>query len=298
MPTSEPTCRGSGALIYAIREPAFLTAAAAHAASTCRRPVVEAAAAVVTAWHGTCFLISMVSASSKCRRLLFAISLVASCTQAAELRAAELQDIPQLEALARTEAERIFPTLTDKQRLQVGPIQPQLQLARCEIPVQSARAPGIQVAGRALIELRCGGHTPWHLYVPAKIVGTTSVVLAAHALVAGMVLTAKDLTVEQRDLNGLPPGYLDDPAIAVGLTAGRAIGSGNILTNQELLGVQAVQRGQTVTLVADAGGISVRMSGRALSDGLINQRIKVENLSSGKIVEGIARSAQVVEIVF
>ena len=80
--------------------------------------------------------------------------------------------------------------------------------------------------------------------------------------------------------------------------AARAIAGGAILTNQQLLGAQAVQRGQTVTLIADAGGISVRMAGRALSDGLINQRIKVENLSSGKIVEGIARSSQVVEIVF
>jgi flagella basal body P-ring formation protein FlgA len=29
----------------------------------------------------------------------------------------------------------------------------------------------------------------------------------------------------------------------------------------------------------------------------MNQRVKVENLSSGKIVEGIARSEQVVEII-
>jgi flagella basal body P-ring formation protein FlgA len=134
--------------------------------------------------------------------------------------------------------------------------------------------------------------------VPAKIVGTTAVVLAAHALVIGTVLSAKDMTIEQRDLVGLPPGYLDDPGIAVGLTAARAIAGGAILTNQELLGVQAVQRGQSVTLIADAGGISVRMAGRALTDGLVNQRVKVENLSSGKIVEGIARSTQVVEIVF
>ena len=96
----------------------------------------------------------------------------------------------------------------------------------------------------------------------------------------------------------MPPGYLDDPSIAVGLTAARPISEGAILTNQQLLGTKAVQRGQTVTLIADAGGISVRMAGRAMSDGLINQRIKVENLSSGKIVEGIARSEQVVEIVF
>ena len=41
----------------------------------------------------------------------------------------------------------------------------------------------------------------------------------------------------------------------------------------------------------------VRMAGRALTDGLINQRVRVQNLSSGRIVEGIARSEQVVEII-
>jgi flagella basal body P-ring formation protein FlgA len=43
--------------------------------------------------------------------------------------------------------------------------------------------------------------------------------------------------------------------------------------------------------------MSIRMAGRAMSDGLINQRVKVQNLSSGKVVEGIARSEQVVEII-
>jgi flagella basal body P-ring formation protein FlgA len=229
----------------------------------------------------------------KCRRLL-----LVACLAARLAHAADLQDISQLEKVAGAEAQRLLPPLTDKQRLMVGPVQPRLQLPRCEDTIRTARAPGIQVPGRVLIELRCDGHAPWHLYVPAKIVGTTSVVLAAHSLVVGTVLTAKDVTVEQRDIVGLPPGYLDDAGIALGLTAARAIAGGAILTNQQLLGAQAVQRGQMVTLLADAGGISVRMAGRALSDGLINQRIKVENLSSGKIVEGIARSPQVVEIVF
>jgi flagella basal body P-ring formation protein FlgA len=43
--------------------------------------------------------------------------------------------------------------------------------------------------------------------------------------------------------------------------------------------------------------MSVRTAGRALTDGLINQRVKVQNLSSGKVVEGIARSEQTVEII-
>jgi flagella basal body P-ring formation protein FlgA len=111
-------------------------------------------------------------------------------------------------------------------------------------------------------------------------------------------LGAADLRVERHDLTELPPGYLDDPAIAVGLTAARGISTGAILTNQILLGTKAVQRGQMVTLIARVGGMSVRMAGRALSDGFVNQRVKVENLSSGKTVEGIARSEQIVEIIF
>ena len=121
--------------------------------------------------------------------------------------------------------------------------------------------------------------------------------VAAHAIVAGSVLKAGDLRVEQHDIVELPPGFLDDPAIAVGLTASRPISGGAFLTNQQLVAAKAVQRGQSVTLMADAGGMSVRMAGRAMSDGLMNQRVRVENLSSGKIVEGIACSEQVVEII-
>ena len=124
------------------------------------------------------------------------------------------------------------------------------------------------------------------------------VAVAARAIVAGSVLTANDLRVEQHDMTELPPGFLDDPAIAVGRTAARPISGGTILSNQQLVASKAVQRGQTVTLVADGGGMSVRMAGRALGDAMVNQRVRVQNLSSGKVVEGIARSEQVVEIIF
>jgi flagella basal body P-ring formation protein FlgA len=148
-----------------------------------------------------------------------------------------------------------------------------------------------------MIELRCQDLKSWHVYVPVRIIGTSPVAIAAHAIVMGTVLTAADLKVEEHDMSELPPGFLDDPAIAVGLTAARPIAGGAILTNQQLVASKAVQRGQSVTLIADAGGIAVRMAGRALSDGLMNQRVKVQNLSSGKIVEGIARSEQTVEII-
>lgn len=211
--------------------------------------------------------------------------------------AGDFQAIAPLESLAKSAAAVQLPALTDKQRLLVGPVDPHLQLQRCNLPVKATVGPGAHLRDRISVELQCPGTPPWHIYVPVRVIGTSKVTIAAHAIVAGSVLTNNDLRVEQRDIPGLPPGYMDDPAAVVGMTAGRPISSDAVITNQLLVAAKAVQRGQTVTLVADAAGMSVRMAGRALSDGLINQRVRVVNLSSGKIVEGVARSTQIVEII-
>ena len=211
--------------------------------------------------------------------------------------AGESQDIAQLETLAKSAAAQELAPLTDRERFIVGPIQSNLELQRCN-SLKPIIGTAHHMKDRVTIELRCAGPTAWHLYVPVRIVGTTPVAVTVHALVTGSVLTAADLKVEQHDISELPQGYFDDPAVAVGLTAARPISGGAILTNQQLVASRAVQRGQAVTLVADSGGMLVRMAGRAMSDGLVSQRVKVQNLSSGKIVEGIARSEQVVEIIF
>jgi flagella basal body P-ring formation protein FlgA len=226
-----------------------------------------------------------------------ATAATAATAAAAEGVAAEFQAIPELENLARATAMQELPPLTDHERMLVGPISPGMQLRHCGVPVTPVAAGGAHMRDRVTVELRCSGPTSWHIYVPVRIIGTSTVAVAAHAIVLGSVLTANDVRVEQRDLSDVPPGFLDDPANAVGLTAARPISGGAIITNQELIGAKAVQRGQSVTLLADAGGIQVRMAGRVLSDGLVNQRVKVQNLSSGKVVEGIARSEQVVEII-
>jgi flagella basal body P-ring formation protein FlgA len=228
------------------------------------------------------------------RRLALGLSL------APLLAAAQVfdpQDIPQLEALAKSEAALQFPRLTDRQRFLAGPIENHLQQDKCGRPIRALVASPQHMKDRVMIELRCQDPKPWHIYVPVRIVSTSPVAIAAHAIVAGTVIKAGDLKVEEHDISELPLGFLDDPAIAVGLTAGRPIAGGAFLTNQQLVAAKAVQRGQSVTLLADVGGMSVRMAGRALSDGLMNQRVKVQNMSSGRIVEGIARSEQVVEII-
>jgi flagella basal body P-ring formation protein FlgA len=231
------------------------------------------------------------------RRFAYAFGALALMPLLAAAEIVDPQDAAQLEALAKSEAALQFPKLTERQRFLVGPIEAHLQHEKCSRPIRPVVASPQHMKDRVMIELRCQDPKPWHIYVPVRIVGTSPAAVAAHAIVAGTVIKASDLKTEEHDISELPLGFLDDPSIAIGLTASRPIAGGAYLTNQQLVAAKAVQRGQSVTLIADAGGISVRMAGRVLSDGLINQRVRVQNLSSGKIVEGIARSEQIVEII-
>jgi flagellar basal body P-ring formation protein FlgA len=211
--------------------------------------------------------------------------------------AAELNDAARMEALVRIAAAQELAPLTDRQRFVIGPIDSDLQVPKCSQPIRPIVASPHHMKDRVTIELRCADAKLWHIYVPVRVIGTSPVAVAVHAIVQGTPIKAGDLRIEEHDISELPLGYLDDPSIAVGLTASRPIATGAFMTNQLLVASKAVQRGQSVTLVADTGGMSIRMAGRAMTDGMVNQRVKVQNLSSGKVVEGIARSEQVVEII-
>lgn len=123
-----------------------------------------------------------------------------------------------------------------------------------------------------------------------------TVVALKRPKLAGDRLAPADLMQVQADSSGLPLGYFTDPDELTGTVLKRALGAGVILTNQVLQSAQGIVRGQAVTLMAETGGVEVRMKGRAMSEGGVNQRIKVRNESSGKILEGIARSSQLVQV--
>jgi len=57
-----------------------------------------------------------------------------------------------------------------------------------------------------------------------------------------------------------------------------------------------VHRGEHIMLVALAGNMEVRMSGTALSDAVLGQRVRVKNISSKRVVEGIVEAAGIVKV--
>ena len=60
-----------------------------------------------------------------------------------------------------------------------------------------------------------------------------------------------------------------------------------MLRPSDLSVAAAVRRGQPVALVAGGAGFEVRMAGRALADAAAGETVRVENLSSRRVLSGV-----------
>jgi flagella basal body P-ring formation protein FlgA len=109
-------------------------------------------------------------------------------------------------------------------------------------------------------------------------------------------LTAEDVAVETRRTAGTAASYLDAVTELSGRTVRRPLPIGTALTVDMFAADTVIHRGQEVTLVAGAGAIEIRATGRAMMDAPAGARIQVQNLSSLTVVEGVVESADVVRV--
>lgn len=140
------------------------------------------------------------------------------------------------------------------------------------------------------VEVSCPGAAGWKLYVPVRTRRAGAVLVLVRPVAAGMPIPADALALETRDVARLSGGALADPAQAAGRIARRALAAGQPLSAGDLSLAPVVRRGQPVSLVARAGGLEVRTSGRALADAAPGEAVAVENLSSRRVVSGIAQA--------
>jgi flagella basal body P-ring formation protein FlgA len=121
------------------------------------------------------------------------------------------------------------------------------------------------------------------------------VLVARRALERDAELTAADFQLENRRVPGALGAYVTDIGALAGQRLRRPLTGGEPLSFEALAPAFLIHRGQQVVLIARAGGLEVRMAGIALADGRASESIRVQNLSSQRIVEGIVRSDTLVE---
>jgi flagella basal body P-ring formation protein FlgA len=134
------------------------------------------------------------------------------------------------------------------------------------------------------------------VYVPVTVESRISVLVLKHPVARDTRLTIEDVTVEARKVTGLSTAFLTDVKDLESRSVERPLPIGTALTVDMLKPDIVIRHGQDVTLIASAGGIEVRAAGRAMADAAAGTRLKVQNLSSLKMVEGVAEGPDLVRV--
>lgn len=159
-----------------------------------------------------------------------------------------------------------------------------LRLPACPVALQ-ARA-----TANTTVEVACPQAGGWRLFVPVKVRREQGVLVLNRGVAAGETLGLADISTVKRDTARIAGAVLSQPDAAVGRVARRALAAGSLLSANDLVAPRIVRRGDSVALVARRGGVEVRMAGKALGDAGEGERVSVENLSSRRVMQGVATS--------
>jgi len=207
-----------------------------------------------------------------------------------------LQSLPAVRQAAERALRRaIDPALTGVE-LTAATLDARLRLPACGAALETHVQPPRGTQSRVPVRVACNQGATWSLNVPVEIRREQQVLVMKRAVARGETLGAGDVVAQKRVLAGLASPFVARIEDLNGRPTRRPLPEGTAVTAEALAPALLIHRGQNVTLTASAGRFEVRAPGRAMSDAGAQQRLRVQNLDSLKIVEGVAESDSVVRV--
>jgi len=229
---------------------------------------------------------------------LMGIGLLGLSTQADSqgIPAAAAQSLPAVRSAAEAALRRQLDSGMTGVTFDAAELDSRLRLAACPVPfaVNAALPRGTQ--SRVMVRVACKGNVYWSVNVPVDIHRKTDVLVMRRAVGRGENIAAGDVLVQSRVVPGLTSPYVTRPADLAGRLTRRPIPEGTAVTADALDAALLIHRGQSVILAARTGGVEVSAPGVALADAAAEQRVRVRNLNSLKVIEGVADTAGVVRV--
>jgi flagella basal body P-ring formation protein FlgA len=228
--------------------------------------------------------------------ILLMVATSAAVGQEAGAGVNNIESIDSMRATAESFVRSQLPRDASVADVTAGSLDHRLRLARCKGGLHAQLPPGATLQARSMVAIACKGPVLWTVYVSVTVESRISVLVLKHPVARDARLTIADVTVETRKVTGLTTAFLTDAKDLESRSVERPLPMGTTLTADMLKPDLVIRHGQDVTLVASAGGIEVRASGRALADGAAGTRLKVQNSSSLKVVEGVVEGPDLVRV--
>lgn len=226
----------------------------------------------------------------------YKISLLCGIFLSFNLSADTLHPLDRIEQVAYEYALKQAQASYDNPQIVMDPLDARLRLQACESALDVFSTKTVVGLGNQTIGVKCNTPVAWTVYVPIKVKVIKSVVVAARPLSSNQLLKQGDLKLQAVDIGTLQHGYLNNPKLVIGQQLKYPISIGSVIKPNNLQAQNIVHRGQQIMLVALAGQMEVRMSGTALADATLGQRVKVKNTTSKRVVEGIVNAPGIVNV--
>jgi flagellar basal body P-ring formation protein FlgA len=226
-------------------------------------------------------------------RPLFYMALALASLFPTDTRAEERQSLPAIAAAVRAHLAAGAGPDTE---ITVARLDPRLRLPACTETLALDDSRAGQGRPAAAVEVRCEGDKPWALYVPVTLRRYAEVLVAARPLARGTVLAAEDVRLARTLVGASGEDHFRAPAEALGRITGRALAAGEPLLAAQLRRARLIRRGAQVRITSAGANISISVAGTALEDGGAGDRVRVRNLSSARVVEGVVQTDGAVRI--
>jgi flagella basal body P-ring formation protein FlgA len=207
------------------------------------------------------------------------------------------QSIDVIEQTARNYVSTHLPTIGNARlEIAIGKIDSRLKLENCTEGLEAFSIQPVVTLQSSGIGVRCLGPKAWKVYLPIKISQWLPVVTALQSLPRNEALTAENIGLIEGNVANLNTRYYTSIDEVIGKISKQTLTAGNIVNSNQIQEAKLVRRGETVTLIARVGGLSVRSTGIAMADAVYGERVSVKNIDSKRVVDGTAQGQGLVQV--
>lgn len=181
-------------------------------------------------------------------------------------------------------------------QIKISRLDSRLKLAQCDTPLEAYLPQAGQFIGKLSVGVRCPGSQPWSIYVPSEVSVFEQVLAASRPILRGQTVDAADVQLVRQKISPRNQAYFNNKTDILNKVASRNIPMGRAFTPQLVQAPRLVHRGEEVILIAETSNLTVRMVGKALSDGIKGEVIQVRNSASKRVIEGIVMKPGIVRV--
>ncbi|MBV1951639.1 MAG: flagellar basal body P-ring formation protein FlgA [Cycloclasticus sp.] len=209
------------------------------------------------------------------------------------------QDHPGIKKQAHDFVISNLKQTSNQYSVSVSDLDYRLKLNRCRAPLSITATRMPLVPGKNTLNIRCPTvATPWRVFTTVNIQLFDYALVAKKPLKRGLLIKAEDVDLQQIEVKNSHFSYLLDNErdLVINHVLKRNLNRGDLFKRLYLKKQTLINKGDRVTILVKSPGFQISMKGIALNAGGAGEKIKLKNIKTKKIIQGIVVNKQMVHI--